>query len=123
MRNMEIQMSRLTLICVIAGIVLIATGDILISCIHFLDEPEGGTSSFYGNTAEDNKEQRAYESRVNRMNGIGEILGTIGMSILGVGLVTGALSDEKLPKNVRVGMMIAFGVVIGIQMRFFSAIN
>jgi len=104
----------------IGGIVLLATGNILVSCIHFLEEPESVPGYYSGGS---NDEERAYEQRVNLLNGFGKILAYVGMSVMSVGVILSALLNDKIPKSIRLGLLIVLGVVLGIQMKLFSIIS
>ena len=48
------------------------------------------------------------------------ILEYIGLGFLTAGLLYGAIRDEKLSPNVRLGMVIAVGLIIGLKLMSYS---
>ena len=97
---------------IITGIIILMVGGIIYVCWGFLDDPDEDSDS-------DDREK--YSDNVRLISTTGNLLQYIGIIILSIGLVLGAVKDETIHQNVRLGMLIAMGLIIGFKI-FYTII-
>lgn len=78
-------------------------GGIIFISVGFVDDPE------------DYDEREEYEDTVRTISTLGNIIQYVGLMVLSVGLIIGAIKDESLHANVRLGMLIAMGLIVGFK--------
>ncbi len=88
---------------IIIGIIILLVGGLIYISAGFLDDPEDYT------------EMEDYSDGVRTITTLGNLLGYIGLILLSIGLIIGAIKDEDLPANVRLGMFIAMGLIVGLK--------
>ena len=87
----------------IAGIVIFLIGGIIYISAGFLNDPE------------EYDEREDYSDTVRTITTLGNLFQYIGLILLCIGLIIGALKDTNLPQNVRLGMLIAMGLIVGFK--------
>ena len=99
---------------ILVGVIILMVGGIIIASGGFLDTPFEGDydSDEYEDLYED---EEAYDDTVRLMKAVGNLLEYVGIIILAVGLILGALKDDKLQPEVRQGMLIAMGLIVGFK--------
>lgn len=91
---------------IVAGIIILLVGGIIYVSWGFLDDPDESNDS-------DGREE--YTDNIRTIAAVGDVIQYIGLIILSVGLLMGAITDNKLPINVRMAMVLAMGVIIGFK--------
>jgi len=84
----------------IVGIIILMVAGIIYVSWGYMNDPDN----------EDDSE--SYSDNVRIITTTGNLLQYIGISILCIGLFLGAMKDEDLHQNVRLGMLIAIGLII-----------
>lgn len=105
----------------IAGIIFLLVGFILVSVTGYMTAPDRDDyGDEYGDL--DREDEKRYKDDLDTFNLIkksvtttGGILEQIGIILLVVGLFIGAVIDENLPPFVRLGMLIALGLIVGFK--------
>jgi hypothetical protein len=92
---------------IIVGIIILLVGGLIYISAGFIDDPE------------DYNEREDYTDGVRTVTTLGNLLEYIGLILLSVGLIVGALKDDDLPANVRLGMLIAMGLIVGFKIMSF----
>ena len=115
--------SRGYLQMIMIGIIIIMIGGIIFVSTGFLDTPDEPDYEDYNYNSEEY--QQAVEKYEEDIEGtedmkriipvIGNIFEYVGLMFLAIGLITGAIKDESLPANGRLGLLLAFGLVIGLK--------
>jgi len=108
---------------IIIGVIIMMIGGIIYVSLGFFDEPDRPQySDFnYDSDAYDeamekyDKDIEGYNDAKRIIPTIGQIFEYIGLMFLAIGLIIGAIKDESLPANGRLGLLFAFGVVIGLK--------
>jgi hypothetical protein len=102
---------------IIIGLIIFLVGGIIGYSTGFMDDPDPvdyDTSN--PDEQEDwDKDTEEYSDGIRSMNAIGRIVELLGLMILSLGLVLGAVRDERLPAHVRLGLLIALGLIFGIK--------
>jgi hypothetical protein len=93
----------------IAGVLLLLIGGIIFISAGFIDDPDN--SSDWG----DNDEREEYRDMVRTINTLGNVIQYIGIMVLSIGLIIGSIRDESLHANVRLGMLMAMGLIVGFK--------
>jgi hypothetical protein len=94
----------------LAGVILLLIGGIVLNSTGFIDDPDQGTS----------ESREEYSDTVRTYATIGSIIEYIGLMVLSIGLIIGAIKDDGLHANVRLGMLIAMGLIIGFKIATLS---
>ena len=68
----------------------------------------------------DDGDREEYSDTVRTYATIGNMIEYIGIMVLSIGLIIGAIKDDGLHANVRLGMLIAMGLIIGFKIASFS---
>ena len=119
--------SRAYVALIIIGIIILIAGGIIYTCIGFLDTPESPeyNSSNYEEYQElqekYEKDMKEYSNNRRIISTIGNIVQYIGAIFLSIGLIIGAVKDESLAQNARLGMLIAMGLIIAFKIGGFFA--
>lgn len=107
---------------IIIGIFILLIGGIIAVSSGFLDDPLSPDSDDYDDYSDYEKAQKkyredieAFKDNTRRITTIGSIIQYVGLILLGLGMVIGALRDAALPPNVRLGMLIALAIIIGFK--------
>ena len=80
----------------------------------FLDTPNA--SDYDADEQDDYQEdQEEYSDSLRVMKAVGNLLEYIGILLIALGLILGALKDERLQPQVRQGMIIAMGLIVGFK--------
>ncbi len=77
--------------------------------VGFIDDPDNA------DPWENDGDREEYQDTVRTITSLGNIIQYVGIMILSVGLIMGAIRDESLHGNVRLGMLIAMGLIIGFK--------
>ena len=91
---------------IIVGIVILLVGGIIYVSWGFIDDPDESSDS-------DAREE--YSDNIRTMAAVGDVIQYIGLIILSVGLLMGAITDNNLPINVRLAMILAMSIIIGFK--------
>ncbi len=131
--------SRSYISLIIIGLIILMTGGIIITGMGFFEAPVqpeypdySGSYDAYGNYSY-SEAMEEYEEAVNNYeieykeyNDNKRIIATVGNQIqytgvilLAIGLIIGAVKDESLPENTRLGMLIAMGLIVGFKIGGF----
>jgi len=86
------QVYRGYVVLILLGIVILAIGGIIAVSWGYMGDPDSDTI------------------RVIQTTGV--IIKSIGLIVLSLGLLLGAVNDNNLPINVRLGMLVAMGLII-----------
>ena len=92
------------------GICLLLIGGIISISIGFIDDPDGNDGWTGGDPWED------YTDTLRPVHTLGNVIQIVGIMVLSVGLILGALKDESLHANVRLGMLLAMGLIVGFKL-------
>jgi hypothetical protein len=90
-------------------VLLLLIGGIVFISVGFIDDPDDSN----GWDEEDPWEE--YRDTLRTVNTLGHVIQYVGIMVLSVGLIIGAIRDESLHANVRLGMFIAMGLIIGFK--------
>jgi hypothetical protein len=96
------------------GITILLIGGIIYMSVGFLDDPDDNDGWGGGDPWED------YRDTIRTMVTLGNVIQYVGIMVLSVGLILGALKDESLHANVRLGMLIAMGLIVGFKIMSIS---
>ncbi len=91
---------------IIIGIIIIMVGGIISACWGFIEDPDDDSDS-------DDREE--YSDSIRILTSVGNLTQYIGIMILAIGLILGAVKETTLHPNIRLGMLIAMGLVIGFK--------
>lgn len=91
----------------LGGIIVLLIGGLIFISAGFVDDPE------------DYDEREEYEDTVRTISTLGNITQYVGLIVLSIGLILGAIKDESLHANVRLGMLIAMGLIVGFKIMSF----
>ena len=130
--------SRSYISLIIIGIIILMVGGIILASMGFLEAPErpehpdysdyGYYSNYSYQEAVDNyeeaekkydREYKEYTDNKRIMTTVGNQIQYIGVIFLSLGLIIGAIKDESLPENARLGMLIAMGLIVGFKIGGF----
>ena len=87
----------------LGGIIILLVGGIIFISVGFIDDPE------------DFDEREEYNDTVRTISTLGSLIQYVGLMVLSIGLILGAIKDESLHANVRLGMLIAMGLIVGFK--------
>jgi hypothetical protein len=99
----------------LAGVILLLIGGIVLISSGFIDDPDEV------NSWDDNDEREEYSDTVRTITTLGNVIQYVGIMVLSIGLILGAIKDESLHANVRLGMLVAMGLIIGFKIMSFYA--
>lgn len=92
---------------IIGGIIVLLVGGIIFISAGFINDPEEWD------------EREDYSDQVRIITTIGSSIEYVGLIILSIGLIKGAVNDDSLHPNVRLGMLIALGLIVGFKIMSF----
>jgi len=97
------------------GIVILVVGLMIAGLANIFEEPD---SADYDFTDPDEADEYAddvesYQDRCRLTNGFGTEIMYLGLLMYAFGLIPMALTKEALPPNVRMGMFVSLGLMIG----------
>jgi purine-cytosine permease-like protein len=92
---------------IIIGIIIVMVGGIVLASWGFLDDPD-----------ENGEKREDYNDNVRTITTSGNLIQYVGLLILSIGLILGAVKDDTLPPNIRLGMVIAMGIIIGFKISY-----
>jgi hypothetical protein len=100
---------------IVIGIVIVLIGGIIIISFGFINDPddEEYSSDNYSNYEKDLEE---YMDMYRMVSALGSLVQYVGLIILSIGLIYGAVRAEYLPPNVRLGMLLAMGLIVGLKL-------
>jgi hypothetical protein len=101
---------------IIIGIIILLVGGIISVSWGLLDDPD---ESPYSMGSSDNTDQEEYEDNCRIIRTIGSLIMFVGVIPLGIGLVIGAINDDSLHPNTRLGLLIALGLIVGFKIASF----
>lgn len=99
-------------ILVIVGVLILLIGGIIIASEGFLNDPY---SDDYDDLDDYQKEREDYLDTLRTMDAIGNLIQYIGLIPLSIGLIYGAVRDNRIPANIRLGMLITMGIIVGLK--------
>jgi hypothetical protein len=95
---------------IMVGIIIIMIGGIIYISSGFVDDPD------------DYSDIEDYTDTVRLITTVGNLILFIGIILLSMGLINGALKDDSLHPNIRLGMLIAMGLIIGFRLWSFISL-
>jgi hypothetical protein len=98
----------------LAGVLLLLIGGIIFISVGFIDDPDDV------DRWDESEEREEYLDTVRTISTLGNVIQYVGIMILSAGLIVGAIRDESLHANVRLGMFIAMGLIIGFKIMTLS---
>ena len=98
------------------GILLLIVGYIIFYCISFIDDPNEYEYTGDNGNNDYQKDYEKYNDIKRPITATGSLLSSVGLMILSFGLILGAITDDKIPANARLGMLIAVGLIFGIRL-------
>jgi len=115
--------SRTYLMLIIVGIIILMIGGIINISLGFLDAPERpdyddyvyGSSDYQDAVEQYNKDTEGYQDAKRLIPTIGQMFEYIGLLLLSLGLIIGSIKDDSLPANARLGLLLAFGLIVGLK--------
>jgi len=99
-------------IMVIIGLVILLVGGIIIASEGFLNDPY---QNDYDDLDDYQKEREDYFDTLRTMDAIGNLIQYIGLIPLSIGLIYGAVRDSRISPNIRLGMLITMGIIVGLK--------
>jgi hypothetical protein len=107
---------------ILAGLAILIIGGIIAASAGFLNDPLQPDRDDFdddGDYDEAQKEfredQEKFQDNTRYINAVGNVVQYIGLLAFGIGMITGALSDDKLSQNTKMGMFIAMAIIIGFK--------
>jgi len=97
---------------IIFGIILLLIGGIIFVSSGFLDDPYEPDYDDYGEYQEDEED---YRDNIRLIQTIGSVVQYFGLILFSWGMLIGALTDRDLAQNIRLGMLISLGIIIGFK--------
>ena len=88
---------------ILVGIIVLLVGGIITTSWGFIDPPD------------DRDDREGYNDTIRTLNATGHLLEYIGLIAMCTGMIFGAIKDESLHPNVRLGMFIAMGLIVGFK--------
>jgi hypothetical protein len=101
--------SRSYIALLLAGVLLLLIGGVVSMSVGLVNDPDDSNGWDSDDPWED------YTDFIRTINTLGQVIQYIGILILSGGLIVGAIRDESLHANVRMGMFIAMGLIIGFK--------
>lgn len=109
-------------IIIITGIILLMIGSIILISFNFVGEPDSPIRSEYDSTSDYNKalekyqkDTKSYANNKRIVQTLGYLLQQISLIVITLGLIIGAIKDDSLPDQARLGMFIAIGLILGFR--------
>jgi hypothetical protein len=101
---------------IIVGIIILLVGGIIFVSIGFLEPKYEESTSMYSSSDSYTKE---YKDNRRIITTLGNVFEYIGVILLSIGLTIGAIKDDSLPGNTKLGMLIAMGLIVGFKVGGF----
>ena len=95
---------------IMVGIIILLVGGLIYISAGFVDDPD------------DFDDRDDYQDTVRLITTVGNLILFIGIILLSMGLINGALKDDSLHPNVRLGLLIAMGLIIGFRLWSFISL-
>lgn len=89
---------------IMVGITILLVGGMIIVSWGFIDDPDDWDN-----------DREEYADTVRTINTVGNMIQYIGLVVMSTGMLFGAVKDESLHPNVRMGMFIALGLIVGFK--------
>lgn len=123
--NMQPSKGYISLITI--GVIIVLIGCIIWASSGFLSPPNQYEDKYreeseWGSSSPNDKyykDRADYSNTVRIISTIGNIIQTIGVVMLALGLALGGMKDKDLTANVRLGMIIAMGLIIAFKITTF----
>lgn len=96
------------------AIIILVGGGIVTGSVGFLEDPEE-VEYDHDDYNKYKKEREEYLDNIRWIQTLGNMIQYIGIMCLAIGIFLGAMKDENLPINVKLGMLIAFGLIVGLK--------
>jgi hypothetical protein len=87
------------------GVILLLIGGMIYISTGLIDDPDEWNDD----------EREEYSDTLRTISAVGNLVEYVGLAILSIGLILGAVKDEGLHPNVRLGMLIALGLIVGFK--------
>ena len=104
-----------------AGIIVMLFGMIFYAGIGFIDDPQSPHRDDYPSQDDFEKAQEEYREDIEfhkdstrMVQTIGKVIQYTGLGILSVSMIALAIYDKKLSPNVRFGLLITAGLILGL---------
>jgi hypothetical protein len=89
---------------ILVGIIILMVGGIIAVSAGFMDDPDNGG------------DREEYYDNLRTITTLGKLVQYIGLIIFSIGMVQGAITDNRIPINVRMGLLIAMGIIVGFSL-------
>lgn len=107
---------------IIIGIIILLIGGMIAVGAGFLDDPQQPDSDDYEDWEDYEEalrdyrdEEEEFQDNTRLIQTIGNTVQYIGLILFSVGMLLGALTDRGLAPNIRLGMLVALGIIIGFK--------
>ena len=94
------------------GIVILLIGGIITVSVGFLKQPD---SDDYDDTEDYHNAVEGYNDLRRIIPTLGAVIQYVGVILFALGLLTGGLTDTELSPNIRLGILIALGIIVGLM--------
>ncbi len=101
--------SRSYIALLLVGVLLLLIGGVVSMSVGLVNDPDDSNGWDSDDPWED------YTDFIRTINTLGHVIQYIGILVLSRGFIVGAIRDESLHANVRMGMFIAMGLIIGFK--------
>lgn len=116
---------------IIIGVIIVLIGCIIWTSSGFMSPPNQYDDKYqdeteYGGSQTSDKyykDRTDYSNNVRIISTIGNIIQTIGLILIALALALGGIKDTDLTANVRLGMIIAMGLIIAFKITTFVSIS
>jgi hypothetical protein len=95
---------------IMVGVIILLVGGLIYISAGFVNDPD------------DFSDMDDYQDTVRLITTVGNLILFIGIILLCVGLINGALKDDSLHPNVKLGLLIAMGLIIGFRLWSFISL-
>lgn len=119
-----IKKSELYFQLIIIGIVALLLGGLIIGIMGFFECPDlddyvgdldYGSEAYITKDKEYDEDYETYDDNERTILSTGRIVEHIGLIFLSIGVFMGAIKDDKLPPNVRLGMLVVLGLILAVK--------
>ena len=109
-------------ILIIAGLIILLVGSIISACDGLINDPMSPDSDDYDDYDDYEEAQKqyrkdieGYKDNIRYLRSTGSVIQFVGLIVFSSGIVLGALGTNKLSPNVRLGMLISMGLIVGFR--------
>ncbi len=104
----------------IMGIIILLIGGMVTVSVGFLEQPD---SDDYDDGQSYQDAMDGYSDLRRIIPTLGSVIQYVGVILFAIGMLTGGLTDNELSPNVRLGILIALGIIVGFTARNILVLN